>query len=95
MARLCYGEENVPAVVNPRGLPHSLCEVRTGGQVVVTDLDIHSGSLRGEISAFRAGNEAHGSGRARVESGVTQRSIRGGCCPSRRSTARRGWTSSP
>jgi len=76
IARLKFGKENVPTVVDPRGLGHGLDESRISGQVVVTDVDTHSGDLRGEISAFRANREARGSGRSRVESGVTQRSIR-------------------
>ena len=35
-----------------------------------------NGNLRGEISAFRANNEAKGAGKKRVESGVTQSSIK-------------------
>lgn len=76
IARLRFGEENVPTIVNPRNLPHNLDPDKISGQVVVTDVDTHNGNLRGEISAFRANNEARGSGRNRIESGVTQRSIR-------------------
>ncbi len=76
IARLRFGEENVPTIVNPRGLPHDLVAAKISGQVVVTDVDTHNGNLRGDISAFRANNEAVGSGRNRVESGVTQISIR-------------------
>lgn len=76
IARLKFGEENVPTIVNPRGLPHDFDAARISGQIVVTDVDTHNGNLRGEISAFRANNEAKGSGRNRTESGVTQSSIR-------------------
>ncbi len=76
IARLRFGEENVPTIVNPRGLPHNLDATKISGQVVVTDVDTHNGNLRGEISAFRANNEAVGSGKNRIESGVTQSSIR-------------------
>lgn len=76
IARLKFGEENVPAVVNPRNLPHSFDPEKISGQIVITDVDTHNGNLRGEISAFRANNEARGAGRNRVESGVTQSSIR-------------------
>lgn len=75
IARLRFGEENVPAIVNPRGLKHNIDAGKIAGQVVVTDVDTHNGNLRGEISAFRANNEATGSGRNRMESGVNQRSI--------------------
>lgn len=76
IAQLKFGEKNVPAIVNPRNLPHSFDPARVSGQIVITDVDTHNGNLRGEISAFRANNEAYGSGKNRVESGVTQSSIR-------------------
>lgn len=76
IARLKFGEENVPTIVNPRNLPHDFDETRISGQIVVTDVDTHNGNLRGEISAFRANNEAKGAGKKRVESGVTQSSIK-------------------
>ena len=76
IARLKFGEENVPTIVNPRNLPHDFDETRISGQIVVTDVDTHNGNLRGEISAFRANNEARGAGKMRTESGVTQSSIK-------------------
>lgn len=76
IARLKFGEENVPAIVNPRHLPHTLDPSRINGQIVVTDVDTSNGDLRGEISAFRANREAGGKGKHRMESGVTQESIR-------------------
>lgn len=81
IARLRFGDQNVPAIVNPRGLRHDLDPRRISGQVVVTDVDTHNGDLRGEISAFRANNEASGRGGSRVESGVTQSSIRARLLP--------------
>lgn len=81
IARLKFGEENVPTIVNPRNLQHSFDETRISGQIVVTDVDTHNGTLRGEISAFRANNEARGMGSRRVESGVTQESIRENLLP--------------
>lgn len=76
IARLKFGEENVPVIVNPRNLLHNIDHKTISGQVVVTDVDTHNGDLRGEIAAFRANNEAHGRGQKRVDSGVTQTSIR-------------------
>ena len=81
IARLKFGEENVPAIVNPRCLMHNIDESKISGQVVVTDVDTHNGNLRGEIATFRATNEASGSGRSRTESGVTQNSIRANLLP--------------
>lgn len=75
VAKLKFGEENVPAIVNPRGLAHNVAP-RAHEQIVVTDIDTNNGNLRGEIAAFRANNAASGRGRQRVESGVTQASIK-------------------
>ena len=76
IARLRFGDENVPTVVDPRGLAHDIDESRISGQIIITDVDTDNGDLRGEISAFRANNVARGAGRNRVESGVTQNSIK-------------------
>ena len=76
IARLKFGEENVPTIVNPRNLSHNINPNTVSGQIVVTDVATHNGDLRGSISAFRANNVASGAGRTRIESGVTQESIR-------------------
>lgn len=76
IARLRFGDENVPAIVNPRHIEHELDPETVSGQVIVTDIDTDNGNLRGEISSFRANHVAHGKGRARVPSGVTQESIK-------------------
>ncbi len=75
IARLTFGDENVPTIVNPHNLSHCFNPSSISGQIVVTDVDTHNGDLRGEIASFRANNEATGKGRMRVESGVTQKSI--------------------
>lgn len=76
IAKLRFGENNVPTIVNPRKLPHNIDEHTIIGQVVVTNVDTHNGNLRGSIAAFRANNEAVGRGNSRRESGVTQESIK-------------------
>ena len=76
IARLTYGEGNVPTIVNPRGLKIVIPSAADNGQYVVTDTQIHDGNLRGDIAAFRANNEASGKGKTRTESGVTQSSIK-------------------
>lgn len=76
IAQLKFEKKNVPAIVNPRNLPHNFDESKISGQIVVTDVETHNGNLRGEISAFRANNEASGMGKMRIESGVTQKSIK-------------------
>ena len=81
IARLKYGDENVSTIVNPRNLQYNIDISTITGQVVVTDVDTHNGDLRGEIAAFRANNEAHGTGKSRVESGVTMESIKDSLLP--------------
>ena len=71
IARLTYGEKNVPKIVNPRNLAHNLNPNNINGQVVVTDVDTNNGNLRGTIASFRANNVADGRGRNRIESRVT------------------------
>lgn len=81
IAVLRFGAENVPAIVNPRGIVHNIDPKDVTGQIVVTDVDTHNGDLRGTIAAFRANNEAKGKGKARIESGVTQESIKSNLLP--------------
>ncbi len=81
IARLKFGEKNVPTIVNPRGLLHNFDETKISGQIVITDVETHNGNLRGEISTFRANNEAYGKGKNRVESGVTQRKLKEALLP--------------
>lgn len=81
IARLSFGEENVPAIVNPRHLPHHIDPANVSGQIVVTDVDTHNGDLRGEIAAFRANNQASGMGRMRRESNVTHATCRSTLLP--------------
>ena len=81
IAKLKYGEENVPSIVNPRNLQHHIPAPRNNEQIVITNIDTHNGNLRGEIAAFRANNVASGRGSSRVESGVTQASIKNELLP--------------
>ena len=81
IARLRFGEQNVPTIVNPRNLQHNIDASSITGQIVVTDVDTHNGDLRGQIASFRANNEATGRGRTREESGVTQESIHDNLLP--------------
>ncbi len=76
IARLRFGEENVPTIVNPRNIPHAIDPDSINGQCIVTDIDTDNGELRGNISGFRATHVASGKGKNRSESGVTQESIR-------------------
>ena len=76
IARLRFGEENVPSIVNPRGLPNNIDPSTVTNQIVVTNVDTFNGDLRGTIAAFRANNEAKGRGKLREESKVTQESIK-------------------
>lgn len=76
IARLKFGDENVPAIVNPRNVKHNINPNTISGQIIVTDIDTDNGELRGNISTFRATNVAAGKGSSRSESGVTQTSIK-------------------
>ena len=76
IARLKFGEKNVPTIVNPRNVKHNISPDSVNGQIIVTDVDTDNGDLRGAISTFRATNVASGKGAARKESGVTQESIK-------------------
>lgn len=71
IARLNFGEENVPKIVNPRNLEHDINSTDVVGQIVLTDVDTDNGDLRGEIASFRANNAASGRGKLRKESKVT------------------------
>lgn len=76
IARLKFGYENVPTIVNPHNLPHNLDENSLNGQHIVTNVNTDSGELRGKIAEFRAINVATGKGKLREESGVNQESIK-------------------
>ena len=75
IAELRYGKENVPSIVNPRKLNNNLNPNEIKGQIIVTDVDIEDGELKGKISEFRACNEGSGSGKNKTKSKVNQRSI--------------------
>lgn len=76
IARLKYGVENVPSIVNPHNLPHNIDENSVIGQVIISDIDLENGNLRGEISAFRANNIAQGKGKQQQISTVNQKTIK-------------------
>lgn len=76
IARIRFGEENVPTIVNPNNLVHNISADKITGQIVVTNIDSNNGNLKGKISAFRANNVAVGLGKNRTESKVTQENIK-------------------
>lgn len=76
IARLRYGAENVPAIVNPHNLEHNIDESAVIGQIIITDVDVNNGNLRGEISAFRATRTALIDNNGRQNSTVTQETIK-------------------
>ena len=75
IARLRFGEENVPTIVNPHNIKHNFNPENITGQMIITNVNTDDGHLRGKISEFRAINVASGAGKKRKESGVTQQSI--------------------
>lgn len=83
IARLRFGNNNVPTIVNPRNLivPMNIDANSVSGQIVITDVDTTNGDLRGEIATFRANNEAQGRGKTRTESGVTMSNIKSTLLP--------------
>lgn len=76
IARLKFGEANVPTIVNPRNIKHNIDPSKISGQIIVTDINTDDGDLRGEIAAFRANNIAQGKGASRHESTITQNTIK-------------------
>lgn len=76
IARLKYGNENVPTIVNPYNLPCNIDEKHINGQIIVTDINIENGNLKGEISAFRANNISKGKGKDKQISTVNQTTIK-------------------
>lgn len=72
IAILRYGKENVPTIVNPYNLKHSVNPNTVNGQVIISDINVNNGELRGKIAEFRASNVAAG----RRSSGVTHESIK-------------------
>lgn len=76
IARLKYGVKNVPSIINPYNFSHSIDENSVIGQVIISDIDLENGNLRGEISAFRANNIAQGKGKQQQISTVNQKTIK-------------------
>ena len=72
IAILKFGKENVPTIVNPKGISHNINEENINGQIIVTNIDTDNSELRGHIALFRASNMARGRGRSREESTITQ-----------------------
>jgi len=61
IAKIRYGEENVPNIVNPRNLDYEGKINFNGiGQIVVTDVETNNSNLAGEIAQFRANNMSKG-----------------------------------
>lgn len=79
IAILKFGKENVPTIVNPKGISHDINEETIKGQIIVANIDTVNSELTGHISSFRTRNMATGRGKARVESKVTQETKRELC----------------
>lgn len=72
IAILKFGKDNVPTIVNPKGISHHINEGNINGQIIVTNIDTDNSELRGYIASFRARNMAKGRGKNREESKITQ-----------------------
>lgn len=76
IARLRFGEQNVPTIVNPQNINHNINPNKISGQIIVTNVDINNGNLRGEISTFRQNNIAYGKGKTYKKSSLNQDTIK-------------------
>lgn len=74
IARLRYGNKNVPKIINPRNIHHNLNEKNIRGQILVTDINTDSGDLAGIISSFRDNNKADDS--KDIECRINQENIK-------------------
>lgn len=75
IAKLRYGQENVPQIINPHNLSHSLAVSDDQEQVIVSNIDLESSQTRGYLTEFINQNLASGRGHSRQESRVTHQTI--------------------
>ena len=80
ITRLKFGKNNVPAKIDFHNIDvKNAVKSPEAGQIVITTVDTNNAELRGKIAAFRQENVARGSGKNRIESGITQESIQFVC----------------
>jgi hypothetical protein len=58
IAKLRYGSENVPQIVNPHNLQHNIQNPNEHEQIIVSNVDMHNPELQGKISEFMTRCEA-------------------------------------
>lgn len=75
IARLRYGNENVPQIINPYNLPHNFTVSEEKEQLLVSDINIDNPQTKAHLTAFINQKLASGRGRYRQESRVTHASI--------------------
>lgn len=57
-AKLRYGEENVPTIVNPNNIPCKINHANKNQQIIITNVEIENKEFKGKITAFRTSNES-------------------------------------
>ena len=75
IAKLRYGPENVPQIINPHNLPHNLSVTEEQEQIVVSNINIESPQTKAYLTSFINQKLASGRGRYRQESQVTHQTI--------------------
>lgn len=74
-AKLRYGADNVPTIVNPLGLSHDIDEDSIRGQVIVTDVNPQDAEMSALLTRFRIERRASGRGKKRIGSTLTQSAL--------------------
>ena len=52
VAKLRYGAENVPQIINPHNLEHNIINSNEHEQIIVSNVDMHNPALQGRIAEF-------------------------------------------
>lgn len=52
VAKLRYGAENVPQIINPHNLEHNIVNPNEHEQIIVSNIDMHNPVLQGRIAEF-------------------------------------------
>lgn len=74
-AKLRYGAENVPSIINPCNLSHGIDPNTVHGQVIVTDVDPQNAEMSAILTRFRLEHKASGRGKSRIASTLTQSAL--------------------
>ena len=75
IAKLRYGPENVPQIINPNKIAHSVINNEDKEQILVTNVNIDKDELKGKISEFLASKTRSSRG-AKQKCSLDQESIK-------------------